>query len=301
MYTLTVNYVDEEGNLLADSYEEELQHGYVYEIKSPEITGYSTETTSVTGKLLSDTTVDVVYAADEYEVRYYINSVLTYTDAFRYGETVEKRPDEVQDGWVFSGWSEIPDIMPAEDVEVFATLTIDVYYKIMTYRNEITVSKGEKIRSVAALKIIGDVVPESGKLVWKSDNEEIAKVKNGEIAGVGLGECTIRISMEEDETVYAEIAVTVTEKAEDAGILINGEDVSGETVVLEREDGNPEFTVITVPEGADANYKFTTTNKNIAYVKDGVLILHGKTGRVVITAEAADGSGKTVKVTLDVK
>ena len=299
-YNLTVNYVDGEGSSVADTYSESFVSGTVYNVDSPIVNGYTPDIKTVTGTLLEDAEVTVVYSLNSYEVRYYINSVLTYTDEFKYGETITKRPDEVQDGWIFSGWSEIPEAMPYEDVEVFATLTIDVYYRIVTDKTEAVVAEGVSIRSLAALKLMGDIEPDSRKLSWKSENEEVVKVKDGIITGVSAGDVKVYVYLVEDESICAEIDVTVTEKTDSATILIDGEEAISEEIDISRGEEH-EISVSVTPVSANDSYKFTTSNKNIAYVKEGNIILFGKTGTVVITAEATDGSGRTAKVTLNVK
>lgn len=64
-YTLTINYVDAEGNTVADPYTRDLREGRSYSVTSPEVEGYTTEQTVVAGTLTGDLTVTVVYTADE--------------------------------------------------------------------------------------------------------------------------------------------------------------------------------------------------------------------------------------------
>lgn len=64
-YTLTINYVDAEGNTVADPYTRDLREGRSYSVTSPEVEGYTTEQTVVAVTLTGDLTVTVVYTAVE--------------------------------------------------------------------------------------------------------------------------------------------------------------------------------------------------------------------------------------------
>ncbi|MEA4923099.1 MAG: InlB B-repeat-containing protein [Eubacteriaceae bacterium] len=68
VYTLTVNYVDEDGNAVADAYTEQLKDGREYSVASPDPDGYTIidpAQKTISGKIKSDTTVNVVYEKDE--------------------------------------------------------------------------------------------------------------------------------------------------------------------------------------------------------------------------------------------
>ena len=63
-YTLTINYVDENGNEVAPTYTAEIEFEAPYEVVSPTVDGYTTETTVVQGYMpAEDVTVIVVYTA----------------------------------------------------------------------------------------------------------------------------------------------------------------------------------------------------------------------------------------------
>ena len=65
-YTLTINYVDEGGNEVAPTYTAEIEFEDPYEVVSPTVEGYTTETTVVQGYMpANNVTVTVVYTAVE--------------------------------------------------------------------------------------------------------------------------------------------------------------------------------------------------------------------------------------------
>lgn len=63
-FNLTVNYVDTSGNKVADSFNASYDAGYVYNISSPSVSGYTPDKTSVNGMLSNDTTLTVTYTGN---------------------------------------------------------------------------------------------------------------------------------------------------------------------------------------------------------------------------------------------
>lgn len=74
-YNLTINYVYENGETASETYTDTLNYLASYNVTSPEITGYKTETTVVEGEMPAhDVTVTVVYVKDATQT-----NKLTYT------------------------------------------------------------------------------------------------------------------------------------------------------------------------------------------------------------------------------
>ena len=67
------------------------------------------------------------YIINRYKIEYYVDDVLTFVDSFEYDENVIRRSDIVKSGYTFSGWVNLPTTMPAEDVRVDGTFTINSY------------------------------------------------------------------------------------------------------------------------------------------------------------------------------
>ena len=78
----------------------------------------------------------------EFIINYYI---LTYTlsgevykkDTLVYASTIVAEHDPVKEGYTFSGWSEIPSTMPAYDVEIVGTFTINSYLLVYKVDGEV--------------------------------------------------------------------------------------------------------------------------------------------------------------------
>ena len=70
-----------------------------------------------------DVTVYGSYIANNYTLTYKIDGRLYKTESIRYGASIIPEPAPTKDGYTFSGWSEIPETMPAHDVEVNGTFS----------------------------------------------------------------------------------------------------------------------------------------------------------------------------------
>lgn len=64
-YTLTINYVDGEGNAVATRYSRSHASGYDYSVTSPTVEGMTPDQTVVSGRLTRNTTVTVTYSPEE--------------------------------------------------------------------------------------------------------------------------------------------------------------------------------------------------------------------------------------------
>ena len=80
---------------------------------------------------------DVVYTGEykvnKYKFDYLVDGVVFATDSIAYGSVITLIEAPVREGHTFSGWSEAPATMPAEDITIegtFAVNTYNVIYKV---------------------------------------------------------------------------------------------------------------------------------------------------------------------------
>ena len=71
------------------------------------------------------------FTANKYLLTYLLNSEVYKVLELELGTAITPEPAPEREGHTFSGWSEIPEIMPAHDVMVTGTLTVNKY--ILTY------------------------------------------------------------------------------------------------------------------------------------------------------------------------
>ena len=82
----------------------------------------------------SNITVNAVYEAIKYYIRYSVDGTEKYVEEHIYGDAISIRPDETKEGNTFSGWnpSSLPATMPAEDIAVSGTFSVNSY--TLTYK-----------------------------------------------------------------------------------------------------------------------------------------------------------------------
>lgn len=83
----------------------------------------STRTITVT----SDITLKAIFSPETYRLVYTVDGETVATQALHYGETPEPMPEPSKEGHTFSGWSEIPETMPAHDVTITGSFLVNSY------------------------------------------------------------------------------------------------------------------------------------------------------------------------------
>ena len=65
-----------------------------------------------------DVTVTGSFTVNSYTIIYKVDGEVYATEEVAYGEAIVLKEAPEKDGYIFSGWSEVPETMPAEDLEV---------------------------------------------------------------------------------------------------------------------------------------------------------------------------------------
>lgn len=73
-----------------------------------------------------DVTVTGSFTVNKYKLTYKVDGEIYKTYDIEYGATITPEPAPTKEGYTFSGWSEIPETMPAHDVTVTSTFTASV-------------------------------------------------------------------------------------------------------------------------------------------------------------------------------
>ena len=74
-----------------------------------------------------DITITGTFSVNSYNVCFILDGDVYQTISVKYGEVIPLPEEPVKDGCTFSGWSEIPDAMPAEDITVTGTFYANFY------------------------------------------------------------------------------------------------------------------------------------------------------------------------------
>ena len=135
-YTLTINYVYEDGSKAAETHTETLAYEAEYSVVSPEIEGFTADKTTVAGTMpAADVTETVTYsrANINYTVKYYYQNVLDNTKtenlSAEFESVISTYEDKVIDGYVFDKTEGLPLTISANAEEN----VINVYYKKDTF------------------------------------------------------------------------------------------------------------------------------------------------------------------------
>ena len=79
-----------------------------------------------------DVTITGLFSVNSYTLTYMVDGEVYKTSTVVYGTPLTPEADPAKEGYTFSGWSEIPTTMPAKDVVVTGTFTINSY--TLTYQ-----------------------------------------------------------------------------------------------------------------------------------------------------------------------
>ena len=77
-------------------------------------------------------TIMTISETQNYNLDYYVDDIIYKSYKLKVGEVITPEPAPVKEGHTFSGWSEIPGTMPAHDVTVTGTFTVNKYK--LTYK-----------------------------------------------------------------------------------------------------------------------------------------------------------------------
>ena len=88
-------------------------------------------------EITADSTLYVEYRKITYAITYVVDGEVYATDSIEYGAAITLRDEPVKEGYTFSGWSEVPETMPAADVTVNGTFTVNRYALIYMIDGEV--------------------------------------------------------------------------------------------------------------------------------------------------------------------
>ena len=81
-----------------------------------------------------DVTVEGTFTVNSYTIIYKVDGEVYATEEVAYGEAIVLKEDPVKEGYIFGGWSEVPETMPATDIEVTGHFEVDGIDAVVTDR-----------------------------------------------------------------------------------------------------------------------------------------------------------------------
>ena len=127
-YTLTINYLYENGSTAAPSYTARVNYGDTYSVTSPNVQGHSPSRQIVSGTMgATNMSVDVVYSANTYTVTFKDwNGTVLKTQQVQYGGAATAPANPTRAGYTFTGWDKA-------FTNVTANLVVTAQYSINSY------------------------------------------------------------------------------------------------------------------------------------------------------------------------
>ena len=84
-----------------------------------------------------DVTVTGSFTINKYKLTYIVDGEEYKSFEIEYNSTITPEAEPTKDGYSFSGWTEIPSTMPAKDVTVYGTFTVNMYKLTYMVDNEV--------------------------------------------------------------------------------------------------------------------------------------------------------------------
>ena len=150
-----------------------------------------------------DITLTAEFALSSYRLTYTLDGVSFKETDVLYGTTLTPEPNPVKEGYTFSGWEGLPETMPAHDVEVTGTFSINSYKAVFKIGEDVidtkTIVYGDAVTAPEApakegytfagwqnkpetmpahdIEVVGSYTVNKYALIYKVDGEEYKKVE----------------------------------------------------------------------------------------------------------------------------
>lgn len=133
---ITIHYVDSENNELATPKTLRLKYGETYMVNNPKINGYSTEKEALSGTVINNEDIYVVYSKNQYTVSYVSDGITIETRLFDWGEVITYPENPSKEGYSFNGWSIKEGTLVKSDMTCNARHKINSYTLTIHYVDE---------------------------------------------------------------------------------------------------------------------------------------------------------------------
>lgn len=129
-----------------------------------------------------DITLTAQFAVNTYKLTYMVDGE-TYKEAdVDFGATITPEVEPTKEGYTFSGWDEVPETMPAHDVTVSGTFSINTYLLTVYLNDEVILS--DSIEYGRPVSITTPEVPEGMKFDgWQETVPETMPAHDVDIHG----------------------------------------------------------------------------------------------------------------------
>lgn len=146
-----------------------------------------------------------IVGAFKYAVTYMVNNEVYNTDSIVYGDNIVLIEEPIQEGYTFSGWSDIPETMPAEDITITGSFTPNTY--TITYMVDEEIYAVDTIAYGDTIALIAEPTQEGYTFSGWSEVPEIMPAEDIIVTGSFVRN-TYTITYVVDSVVYATDSIT---------------------------------------------------------------------------------------------
>lgn len=121
-----ITYIVDEKVYASDSI---LYASEVVPLAEPQKEGYTFSGWSEIPELMPARDVEVrgTFTVNKYVLKYVVDGKVVSSDSIAYGTPIVPLAEPEKEGYTFSGWKNVPETMPAKDVEIKGTFTVNKY------------------------------------------------------------------------------------------------------------------------------------------------------------------------------
>lgn len=148
-----------------------------------------------------DITLTAQFAVNSYKMTYMVDETMYKETTVPYGTAITPEAEPVKEGYTFSGWDNVPQNMPARDITVKGTFTINSYMLSVYLNGELIHS--ETLEFGSPVSIAEPEVPEGMKFDgWKETVPETMPAHDVDIHGTySLIDAISSVSIDENASV----------------------------------------------------------------------------------------------------
>ena len=171
-----------------------------------------------------DVTIEGAFTANYYTVTYIVDGEVWATDSLAYGSEIVLCAEPTKEGYTFSGWSEAPETMPANDISIEGTFYVNNY--TVTYIIDGEVYEEATVEYGAELELPSVPEKEGYTFSWMNEIPKTMPAKDIVIHGSYVADTAIEdiyLDLENIEVYNLKgVRITETDKLTRGVYIING-------------------------------------------------------------------------------
>ena len=205
----------------------------------------------------NDIIIEGIFNVNSYTITYKVDGEVYKTETVAYGTVITLIDEPTKEGHTFSGWSEAPETMPAKDIVIEGSFTVNSY--TITYIVDGEVYKTETVAYGAAITLIDEPTKEGHTFSGWSEAPETMPANDIIIEGIfNVNSYTITYKVDGEvyktETVAYGTVITLIDEPTKEGHTFSGWSEAPETM--------PAKDIVI--EGS-----FTVNSYTVTYMVDG--------------------------------